>query len=196
MTDRHVIEKMKVYSALAEKTIALQKVKCQALQDEVEVCRGLIQSLRFNLSEAHAEIKLQDNVERISQFSLKRLESGGTREVRLQRNLNKEFECTTIKACDRSEACYQFLSDCDTNEIVITECHMERPLNVLQHHTKGVHNVYEVLLSKVDPCPSPERADTSTNGEPPVEVDIAQTMGDVWSRVSETDLFCAFCTAP
>ena len=138
----------------------------------------------------------KDNVERISQFSLKRLESGGTREVRLQRNLNKEFECTTIKACDRSEACYQFLSDCDTNEIVRTECHMERLLNVLQHHTKGVHNVYEVLLSKVDPCPSPERADTSTNGEPPVEVDIAQTMGDVWSRVSETDLFCAFCTAP
>jgi hypothetical protein len=69
MTDRHVIEKMKVYSALAEKTIALQKVKCQALQDEVEVCRGLIQSLQFNLSEAHAEIKLQDTVERVSQFS-------------------------------------------------------------------------------------------------------------------------------
>ena len=130
MTDRHVIEKMKVYSALAEKTIALQKVKCQAWQDEVEVCRGLIQSLQFNLSEAHAEIKLQDNVERVLQFSFKRLESGGTREVRLQLNLNKELECTTIKACDRNEVCYQFLCDCDTNEIVRAECHMERPLTI------------------------------------------------------------------
>ena len=53
---------MKGYSALAEKTIALQKVKCQAWQDEVEVCRGLIQSLQFNLSEAHAEIKLQNKI--------------------------------------------------------------------------------------------------------------------------------------
>ncbi len=44
------------------------------------------------------------------------------------------------------------------------------------------------MLSKGDPCPSPERADTSTNGEPQVEVDIAQTMCDVWSRVSEVEL--------
>ncbi len=102
--------------------------------------------------------------------------------------MNKEFECTTIRACDGSEGCCQFLSGFDTNAIVRKECHMKRPLNVLQHHTKGVHNVNEVLLSKGDPCPSPERADTSTNGEPKVEIDIAQTMCDVWSRVSEVDL--------
>ncbi len=58
--------------------------------------------------------------------------------MRLQRNLNTEFECTTIKACDRSKACYQFLSDCDTNEIVRTECHMERPLNVFLHQKERI----------------------------------------------------------
>jgi hypothetical protein len=93
-----------------------------------------------------------------------------------------------LHAFVKREGCCQLLSGGDMNELVRTKCHMERALNVLKHHKKGVHTVYEVLLPKSDPCPSPEIASTSTLGEAKVEVDIAQTMCDVWSRVSEVGL--------
>ena len=50
MAEPNINEKMRQYSALAEKTIASQKVRCIELQDEVELCRSLIQSLQFNLN--------------------------------------------------------------------------------------------------------------------------------------------------
>ncbi len=60
MTEPNINEKMRLYSALAEKTIASQKVRCIELQDKVELCRILIQSLQFNLSEAQERIILQE----------------------------------------------------------------------------------------------------------------------------------------
>jgi hypothetical protein len=46
--------------------------------------------------------------------------------------------------------------------------------------------VYEVVLSKADPCPSPDFAQTA--GKCKIEVDIAQTMCDVRSRVTEVEV--------
>ena len=77
------------------------------------------------------------------------------------------------------------LSGVDMNEIVRTKCHLERGENVLRHHTKGVETVYEVVLSKADPCPSLDFAQTA--GKYKIEVDIAQTMCDLWSRVTEVE---------
>ena len=73
----------------------------------------------------------------------------------------------------------------DMKEIVRTQCHLESGENVIKHHTKGVDTVYEVVLSKADPCPSPECAQTA--GKCEIEVDIAQTMCDVWCRVTEVE---------
>ena len=86
----NINEKMRVYSALAEKTIASQKVRCIELQDEVELCRGLIQSLQFNLSEAQERIIRQENVKRVSQFNL-----DGT--ARVRRNKRSQAERARIK---------------------------------------------------------------------------------------------------
>jgi hypothetical protein len=149
------------------------------------LCRGLIQSLQFNLSEAQERIILQDNLKRVSQFNLERLESGGTREVKLKEQASTGLECTVISECDGRGGCCQVLSGVDMNEIVRTKCHLERGQNVLKHYTKGVDTVYEVVLSKADPCPSPDVAQSAGNCK--VEVDIAQTMCDVWSRVTEVE---------
>ena len=174
MMEPNINEKMRVYSALAEKTIASQKVRCIELQDEVELCRRLIQSLQSNLSEAQERIILQENVKRVSQFNLERLESGGIREVKLKEQAPKGLVCTVISECDGRGGCCQVLSGVDMNEIVRTKCHLERGENVLRHHTKGVETVYEVVLNNADPCPSPDFAQTAGNCK--IEVDIAQTM--------------------
>ena len=77
------------------------------------------------------------------------------------------------------------LSGVDMNEIVRTKCHLERGENVFRHHTKGVETVYEVVLNNADPCPSPDFVQTA--GKCTIEVDIAQTMCDVWARVTEVE---------
>ena len=107
MTEANINEKMRIYSALAEKTIVSQKIKCRELQDEVELCRSLIQSLQFNLSEAQERINRQENVNRVSQFHLEWLESGGTREVKLKEQASTGLECTVISECDGRVGCYQ-----------------------------------------------------------------------------------------
>ena len=91
MTEANINEKMRIYSALAEKTIVSQKIKCRELQDEVELCRSLIQSLQFNLSEAQERINRQENVNRVSQFTV----SFGT--ARVRRNKRSQAERASIK---------------------------------------------------------------------------------------------------
>jgi hypothetical protein len=61
MADPVLLEKICLYSHLAEKTIASQVVKCHALQAELDLCKG----------------RLNEKVERVSQFMLERLQSGG-----------------------------------------------------------------------------------------------------------------------
>jgi hypothetical protein len=109
---------------------------------------------------------------RVSQFNLERLESGGTREVKLKEQASKGLECTVISECDGRGGCCQVLSGVDMKEIVRTKCHLERRENVLKHHTKGVDIVYDLA---------------QTAGNCKTEVDIAQTMCDVWSRVTEVE---------
>ncbi len=90
-----------------------------------------------------------------------------------------------ISECDGRGRCCQVLSGVDMNDIVRTKCDLEKGENVLKHHTKGVDTVYEVVLSNADPCPSPDFAQTAGNCK--IEVDIAQTTCDVWSRVTEVE---------
>ncbi len=45
--------------------------------------------------------------------------------------------------------------------------------------------MYEVFLSKSDPCPSPEKIKNVVKAE--VVVDRAKTMCDMWAREAEVD---------
>ena len=112
MADPVLLEKICLYSHLAEKTIASQVVKCQALQAELDLCRR----------------RLNEKDERVSQFMLERLQSGGIMKLSFGPESAKGFKS-----------------------------HLERALNVLKLDTNGVETVYEVLLQTSDPCPSPEK---------------------------------------
>ncbi len=169
---------MRLYTNLAEKAIASQELKCQALQAELELCQA-------NLIEAQEKFIRQTKVKRVSQFELERLPSGGTITISVAGKLAKCVECTAITACDSSQGCCQVLSCADTNGIVKTKCHSEKEFRVFEHQTNDDETVYEVCLSKSGPCPSPEK---NVNVEAECVVDIAETMCDIWVRVQEVEL--------
>ena len=78
--DPRVLEKMQRYVVFTDKTMAEQKGKCAALEDEVDACRILIESLQFTVREAHLNVqRQQEHIGGVSQpqFSLKQLQSGG-----------------------------------------------------------------------------------------------------------------------
>ncbi len=169
---------MRLYTNLAEKSIASQELKCRALQAELELCQA-------NLIEAQEKFIRQTKVKRVSQFELERLPSGGTRRISVAGKLAKCVECTAITACDSSQGCCQVLSGGDTNGIVKTKCHSEKEFRVFEHQTNDDETVFEVCLSKSSPCPSPEK---NVNVEAECVVDIAETMCDIWVRVEEVEL--------
>jgi hypothetical protein len=83
MNPSDLLEGMHAYVAMAEEDIATRKRQYQVLQDEVLVSRKMIQSLKStsNLLEAQA----QANVQRVSQFQLEKLKSGGTIQVTIKK---------------------------------------------------------------------------------------------------------------
>lgn len=167
---------------LAERDIATRKLHCQALVEEVNTSRDLLQSLQCELEEAKATVLRQQEVKRVSQFKLeKSIASGGTVPVIMKTEavaLSVEEKNTT---CERHGCCTNaFLYDSDGGfEEVQTECLSVRyrPNVLLQKESKGL-SMYNVHLSQCEPCTSPQRSPIQGCN---IVVDPAQTMCDIWS---------------
>ncbi len=73
------VTKMRAYVALAEEEIAKRKMQCLMLQGELNLSRRLMDSLQRKLREAEATVnRRQQDVKRVSQFKMDKIESGGT----------------------------------------------------------------------------------------------------------------------
>ena len=57
--------------------------------------------------------------------------------------------------------------------------------NVVQVKMNADHSLYRVILSKVDPCPSPSEGDIGEAIR--VEVDVGKTMCDIWEGIYKMD---------
>ena len=81
MKKKELHEKMQAYVALAEQEIATRKNESQALREELSRSRELSESLDVKLKQAEAMSARQQQVARVSQFKMQRIESGGRIEV-------------------------------------------------------------------------------------------------------------------
>ncbi len=75
------VKKMQTYVALAEQEISARNEECQLLQDELAMSRRLRESLEEKLREIEETLCRQQSLRRVSQFMLKKIESGGTIQV-------------------------------------------------------------------------------------------------------------------
>ena len=176
------LTKMRAYVALAEEEIAERKTQCQKLQDELDSSRRLMDSLQQKLQEAEATVNRQQYVERVSQFKMEKIESGGTIQLSMAIGNSSvgvgggmDSQLCQRKGCCRLERLYL----CDGGyEEVQTECYavLLRP-NVVMQKTSEAQGLYNVLLSNCGPCPSPERLDRMW---PKIVADPALTMCDLW----------------
>ena len=176
------LTKMRAYVALAEEEIAERKTQCQKLQDELDSSRRLMDSLQQKLQEAEATVNRQQYVERVSQFKMEKIESGGTIQLSMAIGNSSvgvgggmDSQLCQRKGCCRLERLYL----CDGGyEEVQTECYalLLRP-NVVMQKTSEAQGLYNVLLSNCGPCPSPERFDRMW---PKIVADPALTMCDLW----------------
>jgi hypothetical protein len=118
----------------------------------------------------------QQQVARVSQFQMPRIESGGTIEVCLAGG--ELFLGTFINSehCDRTGCCKLerlYLAEVGYGE-VLTECLCRRIFpNVFLDQSTGQHGMCRIYLSKCDPCPTPE---SSKIAGPDIFVDPALTM--------------------
>ena len=76
-----VVGKMQAYVTLAEREIATRKDESQSLQEELQRSQKLIESLHDKLRETEVKLFRLEQMERVSQFKIQHLESGGTIEV-------------------------------------------------------------------------------------------------------------------
>ena len=135
-------EDMEAYVTLAERGIAARKLHCQALVEEVNTSRDLLQSLQCKLEEAKATVLRLQEVKRVSQFKLeKSIASGGTVPVIMKTEavaLSAEGKNIT---CERHGCCTKaFLYDSDGDfDEAQTEC-----------HSVNVHEPTLPLLSSVN----------------------------------------------
>ena len=158
MKNNELHEKMQAYVALAEQEIATRKNESQALREELSRSRELSESLHVKLLQAEALLARQQQVARVSQFKMHRIESGGTIELCIGHVQASICHRTNREAC-RSEGCRSFerlyLADGGYEE-VLRECLCgQLSPNVFLHHTTGTLDMYRVYLSKCEPCPSP-----------------------------------------
>ena len=114
--DAGLVGRMHAYVQLAEKEITKRKRECKLLEDELDTSRRLLQSLRNKLEESEALVKRQQQVKRVSQFKMQKLESGGRIQVRM---------ATNTMSCQRTGCCRVerlYLRDGGYEE-VMKECH-------------------------------------------------------------------------
>ena len=174
------VKKMQTYVALAEQEISARNVECQLLQDELAMSRRLRESLEGKLREMEETLCRQQSLRRVSQFTLEKIESGGTIQVWMKTEepispANRQANACQGIGCCRIERLY--LEDGGYEEIR-TECKSVQMLpNVICLKTTGRHGMYSVTLPKCEPCPSPIRLERVRDE---VIVDPAQTECDIW----------------
>ena len=156
---------------------ATEKGQNEALQDELVRARRLIKSHQSKLQESEATLVLLQQMKRVSEFEMEKLESGGTVRVIMQKEPSTVDEARTRTACQRLGCCHiELLYDsCGGYEEYQLECRFSvRYLrNVVLEKTSRALSMYSVHLSKCDPCPSPLR---SQNTGLQLVSDPAQTM--------------------
>ena len=107
MKKNELHETMQAYVALAEQEIATRKNESQALREELSRSRELSESLHVKLLQAEALLARQQQVARVSQFKMHRIESGGTIELCIGHVQASICHRTNREAC-RSEGCRSF----------------------------------------------------------------------------------------
>ena len=181
------VKKMQTYVALSEQEISARNVECQLLQDELAMSRRLRESLEEKLREMEETLCRQQSLRRVSQFTLEKIESGGTIQVWMTTEepispANRQANACQGIGCCRIERLY--LEDGGYEEIQ-TECKSVRLLpNVICLKTTGRRGMYSVRMPKCEPCPSPIRL---KRGSEEVIVDPAQTVCDIWRRWTDMD---------
>ena len=75
-----MLDKMKQYVLMTQNNTAIQERQIQQLTDELEACRSCIETL---------QLKVRDDHKGVSQFSLEKLKSGGTRMERRKHQVEK-----------------------------------------------------------------------------------------------------------
>ncbi len=107
MKNNELHEKMQAYVALVEQEITTRKNESQALREELSRSRVLSESLHVKLLHAEALLARQQQVARVSQFKMHRIESGGTVEVCMAHVQASICQRTNRETC-RSEGCRRF----------------------------------------------------------------------------------------
>jgi hypothetical protein len=69
------VEKMRTYVAFAEQEIAKRKIQCELMQDELYTSRRLMTSLQHKLRETEAKVVRQQQLKRVSEFKMQKIES-------------------------------------------------------------------------------------------------------------------------
>jgi uncharacterized membrane protein YcaP (DUF421 family) len=85
---------------------ATEKGQNEALQDELVRARRLIESLQSKLQESDAKLVRQQQMKRVSEFEMAKLESGGTVRVIMQKEPSTVDEASTKIACQRFGCCH------------------------------------------------------------------------------------------
>ena len=75
-----MLDKMKQYVLMTQNNTVIQERQIQQLTDELEACRSCIETL---------QLKVRDDHKGVSQFSLEKLKSGGTRLERRKHQVEK-----------------------------------------------------------------------------------------------------------
>ena len=175
-------DEMQDYVVMAERKIARQKAENEVLHDELASSESVIEGLQLKLQKSEATILRQQQMKRVSEFGMEKIESGGTVRVIMQKEPSSEDETSCRRACERGGCCkIELMYDSGGGyEEYQTECRsvQHRP-NVFLEKTSSALSLYSVHLSKCEPCPSPVRFDNK--GVHHVS-DAALTMCAMWDR--------------
>ena len=175
-------DEMQDYVVKAERKNARQKAENEVLHDELASSESVIEGLQLKLQKLEATILRQQQMKRVSEFAMEKIESGGTVRVIMQKEPSSEDETSCRRACERGGCCkIELMYDSGGGyEEYQTECRsvQHRP-NVFLEKTSSALSIYSVHLSKCEPCPSPVRFDKK--GVHHVS-DAALTMCAMWER--------------